>query len=1569
MVQKETHIFKGMNRDTNPMAIDSSLAYEIRNMRISVNKTDNSLLMLTNEKGPKKIDNAALRGIYLGHAVLNNYLVLFSEEGNNVDHIDVVEFKSDGTVEQQVPLVADGVDLNFHTGNPIETLSLYENDKLQKVYFVDGINPPRVINLVNSDGELNKKFYTEDNKTLLDFCVSMNLSHKLSITKTNLGGTFPTGTIQYAFSYFNYGMQESHLFEISPLYYLSKKERGDQTTELQSCSFSIKITNLDSNFKYVRCYAIVTTSKNATPVCRIVGDYSIEDKTVSIFDNGAIGSTVDVTKLFYIGGQNFVAGTLTQKSNTLFLGNITNVDKTLKLDYKNFHIDPILVDYNGKKQYDCYWYGSTYLYRQLNYTQEDVIDINKTYYVPKYPGDIDDYYNYTVDNNRPSTAVKRFKAREYYKYGIVAQYKDGSFSDVKSLGIFNSDISPIFIQHSLKNIETLGIVTPPSGTSEEFFEFIDTSSYASGKPCFLTSSMRLLIYGDDKLKELEDKGVVKIYPVVVYPTDEYRSVITQGFVSPTVFKVSERYDNIPFAEASWLYRFYNSDKTDFVVPNAYHYGSLYPSMNPHSELGNSFIGGLDVQGTDTYIDRLCSPIARFSYLGEADSNRKDELINYLTHSQYNTFFGQEYLQDCNLLTLNSPETELGLLDNVDISNLHFRFCGFSSFIKNGIKVDNGKFTKDGANLPPIDVLNSILSNSWLYTELDVINSGTGNSVRALNKNSKKNALPSFGFGNKLYAYHYFMDHSVIAGAQGIAQGDLDLKKSVKSNLHCGYTNYQGGVNDKFDTKNPQLFNSTQVTPLYLKDYDDSNPKFLYYGNYSSIKTNIGYKINDLTNDNLGAKHAIGFDVRRNMKDGTTKTYTEAIESYSKHQWKYIQNPAQGEIPISTSLYFYQTGGSADLLLNFALNKSVGNPNNPLEIKYKSTPHIVFSLGYKSDSGYFSHPVISAKDCTYGKHYKDDKWNTESLKLPFWFKDDDTKKEYNAVNLYADGYSGYPSDMWYAGLFIGEFYRKESEIGIVRETDTDGNTFITNKGGYMGGDENEKFLHWVICGEPVDITEHGTITYYWNGSIWSADTDRKYLDGVTVKDKGIYELIFTEGDTYVGRYDSLKTYPFDEETGNGIIEIYSSELESRINLDERVDRNRGLIDNTTVRPYTNFNIFNDTAYNQDRDLFNYQTADTVASKVSSFPNQVAWSLEKTLGEDIDTWTQIPLTSIMDLDGDKGELNYLTTFNDTIFSFQDKGIAQILFNERVQIPTSDNNPIEITNGYKVSGKRYLSDDTGCQNKWSITKGDNGIYFIDNIRSMAYLFNGSALTPISYTAGLQTYFNDINSLDKWYSDTNLYATKAIRSFYDNVRKEVYYVGTKESLVYSEITNTFTSLFDYSNLMIFENINNKNVILYNTSFYSMFDGNYNVFPDSNHKDFFIDFYSNIKASPPINKIFSNIGFYSNIKASPINKIFSNIEWQSNIKDKPDNTWDKLEVSNPYQNASHVLNYVKNGRMSTLEKKFNVWRTYFPRTLDNRNRLERISYIYARIKLSSTLALSDSFKFELYNTSVTAQV
>ena len=44
---------------------------------------------------------------------------------------------------------------------------------------------------------------------------------------------------------------------------------------------------------------------------------------VSYTDNGTSGDTIDPTELLYVGGEEVVFGTMAQKDNTLFLGDIT----------------------------------------------------------------------------------------------------------------------------------------------------------------------------------------------------------------------------------------------------------------------------------------------------------------------------------------------------------------------------------------------------------------------------------------------------------------------------------------------------------------------------------------------------------------------------------------------------------------------------------------------------------------------------------------------------------------------------------------------------------------------------------------------------------------------------------------------------------------------------------------------------------------------------------------------------------------------------------------------------------------------------------------------------------------------------------------------------------------------------------------------------------------------------------------------------------------------------------------------------------------------------------------------
>ena len=56
----------------------------------------------------------------------------------------------------------------------------------------------------------------------------------------------------------------------------------------------------------------------------------------------------------------------------------------------------------------------------------------------------------------------------------------------------------------------------------------------------------------------------------------------------------------------------------------------------------------------------------------------------------------------------------------------------------------------------------------------------------------------------------------------------------------------------------------------------------------------------------------------------------------------------------------------------------------------------------------------------------------------------------------------------------------------------------------------------------------------------------------------------------------------------------------------------------------------------------------------------------------------------MDGNKGPVRALRRFNNSIISFQDKGISEVLFNSRTQLSTTEGVPIEIPTEEKPTEK---------------------------------------------------------------------------------------------------------------------------------------------------------------------------------------------------------------------------------------------------------------------------------------------
>lgn len=439
----------------------------------------------------------------------------------------------------------------------------------------------------------------------------------------------------------------------------------------------------------------------------------------------------------------------------------------------------------------------------------------------------------------------------------------------------------------------------------------------------------------------------------------------------------------------------------------------------------------------------------------------------------------------------------------------------------------------------------------------------------------------------------------------------------------------------------------------------------------------------------------------------------------------------------------------------------------------------------------------------------------------------------------------------------------------------------------------------------------------------------------------------QGDTYYQRFDTLKTYAYSDNDQNSIVDITSFMVETRINIDGRTDRNRGNTSNLQASP-SNFNLINNI-YSQKDDFFTYRALDKSLRDNKYFPLQITWSLAKTAGELVDSWMNISLANVLNLEGNRGKISALKTFNSNIIAFQEEGISNILFNSRVQISTSEAVPIQIANSGKVDGQQYLIDKIGCQDKWNIVTTPNGLYFIDYFNEGIYRFNGK-VENISISAGFRTWCHE-----------NLNSFSNIIGYYDVKNKEVmYYIGDTRFtlnqqyekieedgtisminikpnwLGFSELTNSFSSFYTYPKSW-FISIKGEGVWLLSsldsnyssvtTKAYTHQTGNYNQLDDKS------DHFYGLTVIPRQNsntvKIFNNVEFRADS--------FKNDICKDDIL-----PFDTVTIETEYQpSVSKQLSYNKY-KPSSLKKKFRTWRVNLPRA----NKYERFTNQWAKIGL-----------------------
>lgn len=440
------------------------------------------------------------------------------------------------------------------------------------------------------------------------------------------------------------------------------------------------------------------------------------------------------------------------------------------------------------------------------------------------------------------------------------------------------------------------------------------------------------------------------------------------------------------------------------------------------------------------------------------------------------------------------------------------------------------------------------------------------------------------------------------------------------------------------------------------------------------------------------------------------------------------------------------------------------------------------------------------------------------------------------------------------------------------------------------------------------------------------------------------LKYTSGDTYINRFDMLRVFPNDILQIPQHTEIVSFICESFTNSDGRDDVNRYNTD-SSLMTIGNYGLFNNV-YSQKNNYFTYNILDPLLFNTKNYTNSIVWSKIKVSGESIDTWTHMNMLSSIDLEGVNGEVSSINLFNNNLYVFQNTAIAQLLYNERVQQQVSDGTSLELVNGYRVPDYRYMTNQRGSNNKWSIVEGEASLYYIDYVnKSLSTIgmgMYGHEFKDLSSELGFKSWFNNNIS-------TNPYILS-----YDKINNDLYIHNDTLCLNYSEILHSFASFYDYIDTLRMQNVWSEFISIKSdeekTDIWINNKGDYNMFYGE-QQPFSIEYLLNPE---PLN-----------------DKVFNTFEYRLNSQLID---WNNVSVSNWYQNGT--IN--NNQYLSNMKRKFNVNRVQFPRqskTLDSNgdilentlSSLNRIRSTWARMKLShEKTTVNVNKKFDMQDLNIT---
>ncbi len=360
------YTYGGMNQDSSKSKHSFKYYYDAQHIRILSTDTQ-STGSVTNEKGNALVvtipsvsidsdtkiiswDTSSL--VYTSPEI--DLLPSFSDSqkiiGTKPTRTGIILFTSDGSGMDCIWLIDDLLsndytlnllyirNLDFSINNPIQAVFNYENEKIEKIYWVDGNNQIRFLNIRHSIENKDLEELIDIDSNTINFVGNFDLSEPV-IDNVVYGGNHTAGKIQYAYNLYRINGSQTTLSPLTDLVALEKGDGlgGGGVNEIVGATPIVRVSNIDPEYTHIKLYAVKYTSFNQTPDISLIADREIsESNSITYFDDGEIIEALTLEEFVFLGSNPIIPRHIETKDNRLFSANIKENNFDVDLDCRAY---------------------------------------------------------------------------------------------------------------------------------------------------------------------------------------------------------------------------------------------------------------------------------------------------------------------------------------------------------------------------------------------------------------------------------------------------------------------------------------------------------------------------------------------------------------------------------------------------------------------------------------------------------------------------------------------------------------------------------------------------------------------------------------------------------------------------------------------------------------------------------------------------------------------------------------------------------------------------------------------------------------------------------------------------------------------------------------------------------------------------------------------------------------------------------------------------------------------------------------------------------------------------------